>query len=57
VSAETLYEAVALGMAAIRADEWIAGIATGLNTVKNPALEERQGRGTRQTRFSNSILI
>src|ERR1700704_5915122 len=33
-TAETLYEAVALGMAAIRTDEWVAGIATGLNPVK-----------------------
>jgi hypothetical protein len=29
-----LYEAVALGMAAIRTDEWVTGIATGLNTVR-----------------------
>lgn len=34
VTAGTLYEAVALGMAAIRSDEWVAGIAQGLNTVK-----------------------
>jgi hypothetical protein len=34
VSAATLYEAVALGMAAIRTDEWVTGMATGLNTVK-----------------------
>jgi hypothetical protein len=34
VTAETLYEAVALGMAAIRTDEWVTGIATGLNPVK-----------------------
>jgi hypothetical protein len=33
VTAETLYEAVALGMAAIRTDEWVTGIAQGLNTV------------------------
>jgi hypothetical protein len=39
VSAETLYEAVALGIAAIRTDEWVAGIATGLNTVKAPPLK------------------
>src|ERR1700722_10721384 len=34
VTAETLYEAVALGLAAIRADEWVTGIAQGLNAVK-----------------------
>ena len=34
VSATTLYEAVALGMAAIRTDDWVNGIAQGLNAVK-----------------------
>jgi hypothetical protein len=34
VTAATLYEAVALGMAAIRTDEWVTGIAQGLNPVK-----------------------
>jgi hypothetical protein len=34
VTAGTLYEAVALGMAAIRTDEWVTGIAQGLNPVK-----------------------
>ena len=34
VIAETLYEAVALGMAAIRTDDWVTGIAQGLNPVK-----------------------
>src|SRR3982074_2280968 len=34
VTAETLYEAVALGMAAIRTDDWVSGIAQGLNPVK-----------------------
>jgi hypothetical protein len=34
VTAGTLCEAVALGMAAIRTDEWVAGIAQGLNIVK-----------------------
>jgi hypothetical protein len=34
VTAETLYEAVALGMAAIRTDEWVTGIAQGLNPVR-----------------------
>jgi hypothetical protein len=34
VTAATLYEAVALGMAAIRTDEWSARIAQGLNSVQ-----------------------
>jgi hypothetical protein len=34
VTAATLYEAVALGMAAIRTDEWVAGVAQGMNSVK-----------------------
>jgi hypothetical protein len=34
VTAGSLYEAVALGMAAIRTDEWVTGIAQGLNAVK-----------------------
>jgi hypothetical protein len=34
VTAETLYEAVALGMAAVRTSDWATGIAQGLNTVK-----------------------
>src|ERR1700676_2841290 len=34
VTAATLYEAVAQGLAAIRGDEWVAGIAQGLNVVK-----------------------
>jgi hypothetical protein len=34
VTAPTLYEAVAQGLAAIRGNEWVAGIAQGLNVVK-----------------------
>jgi|SRR5215472_10908660 len=34
VTASTLYEAVALGMAAVRNEEWANGIALGLNSVK-----------------------
>jgi hypothetical protein len=34
VTAASLYEAVALGMAAIRGDEWVTAIAQGLNPVK-----------------------
>jgi hypothetical protein len=34
VTAATLYEAVAQGIAALRSNEWVAGIAQGLNVVK-----------------------
>ncbi len=34
VTAETLYEAVALGIAAIRKKDWVEGIAQGMNTVQ-----------------------
>jgi hypothetical protein len=34
VTASTLYEAVAQGLAALRANEWVAGIAQGANVVK-----------------------
>jgi len=34
VTAATLYEAVAQGLAAIRGNEWVAGIAKGFNVVK-----------------------
>jgi hypothetical protein len=34
VTAGSLYEAVALGMAAIRTDEWVTGIVQGLNPVR-----------------------
>jgi hypothetical protein len=34
VTAATLYEAVAQGLAAIRGNEWVAGIAQGLNVAK-----------------------
>ena len=34
VTAATLYEAVAQGLAAIRGNDWVAGIAGGFNVVK-----------------------
>ena len=34
VSAGTLYEAVALGLAAIRGNDWVMGIAEGVNVVR-----------------------
>lgn len=37
----TLYEAVALGLAVIRGNEWVAGIAQRLNVVKVPVADVR----------------
>jgi hypothetical protein len=34
VTAATLYEAVAQGVAALRANEWVGGIVEGLNVIK-----------------------
>ena len=34
VTAGTLYEAVALGLASIRSEAWVEGIPEGLNTVR-----------------------
>jgi hypothetical protein len=34
VTAETLYEAVAIGLASIRGNEWVTAIAQGLNSVQ-----------------------
>ncbi len=34
VAASTLYEAVARGLAALRGNEWVAGIAQGPNVIK-----------------------
>ncbi len=34
VTAATLYEAVAQGLAAIRGNDWVVGIAQGVNVVK-----------------------
>jgi hypothetical protein len=34
VTATTLYEAVALGLGAVRGNEWVVGIAQGFNPVK-----------------------
>jgi hypothetical protein len=34
VTASTLYEAVALGLASIRGEEWVGAIPEGLNTVR-----------------------
>src|SRR5215467_11833206 len=41
VTAASLYEAVAQGLAALRGNEWVAGIAQGLNVVKVSVAEVR----------------
>ncbi len=41
VTASTLYEAVAQGLAAIQGEEWVGEIAQGLNVVKVSALPVR----------------
>jgi hypothetical protein len=41
VTAATLYEAVARGLAALRGNEWVAGIAQGASTVKVSVAEVR----------------
>jgi hypothetical protein len=41
ITAATLYEAVAQGLAAIRANEWVAGIAQGFNIVKVSVVDVR----------------
>lgn len=39
VTAETLYEAVALGLAAVRGNDWVMGIAQGMNVVEVSVLD------------------
>jgi hypothetical protein len=47
VTASTLYEAVALGLVSIRGEEWVAGIAEGLNAVR-VLCDQRPGRALSQ---------
>jgi hypothetical protein len=51
VTAATLYEAVAQGLAAIRGNEWVAGIAQGLNVVKVSVADVRMEHEVRLTEF------
>jgi hypothetical protein len=44
VTAATLYEAVAQGLAAIRGNEWVAGIAQELNVIKVSVADVASGR-------------
>jgi hypothetical protein len=52
VTAATLYEAVAQGLAAIRGNEWVAGIAQGLNVVKVSVAEVRVAHEVRLLDFT-----
>ena len=52
MTAATLYEAVALGLAAIPGNEWVAGIAQGLNVVKVCVADMRVEREVRLMDFT-----
>src|ERR1700747_598634 len=51
VTAATLYEAVAQGLAAIRGNEWVAGIAEGFNVVKVSVADIRVEQRSQAGRF------
>jgi hypothetical protein len=51
VTAGTLYEAVAQGLAAIRGNEWVAGIAEGLNAVKVSVADVRVEHAVKMVDF------
>jgi hypothetical protein len=53
VTAASLYEAVAQGLAAIRGNEWVAGIAQGLNVVKVSVADIRVEHEVRLMDFTN----
>lgn len=55
VTAATLYEAVALGLAALRGNEWVAGIADGLNTVKVSVADVRVEHEVRLQDFTKWV--
>jgi hypothetical protein len=53
VTAATLYEAVALGLKQIQGNEWVKGIATGLNTVTVAVKNVQVERTVRIGEFTN----
>jgi hypothetical protein len=55
VTAATLYEAVALGLAALRGNEWVAGIADGLNAVKVSVADVRVEHEVRLQDFTKWV--
>ncbi len=54
-TAATLYEAVAQGLAAIRGNEWVAGIAEGFNVVKVSEADVRGEHEVKLRDFTTSI--
>jgi hypothetical protein len=52
VTASTLYEAVAQGLAALRGNEWVAGIAQGANVVKVSVADVRVEHEVRLADFT-----
>jgi hypothetical protein len=51
VTAETLYEAVAQGLAAIPGNQWVGGIAEGLNAVKVSVADVRVEHAVKMVDF------
>ena len=52
VTAATLYETVAQGLAAIRGNDWVAGVAQGLNVVKVSVPGVRVEHGVKLMEFT-----
>src|SRR5260370_7127450 len=52
ITAATLYEAVAQGLAAIRGNEWVGGIAQGLNVVKVSVADVRVEHAVKLLNFT-----
>jgi hypothetical protein len=52
VTAATLYEAVAQALAVTRGNEWVAGVAQGLNVVKVSVAEVRVEHEVRLMEFT-----
>jgi hypothetical protein len=55
VTAATLYEAVAQGLAAIRGNDWVAGIAGNLNVVKVSVADVRVEHQVKLTDFTKWV--
>lgn len=55
VTAATLYEAVAQGLAAIRGNDWVAAIAQGLNAVKVSVADVRVEHEVKLTDFTKWV--
>ena len=55
VTAATLYEAVAQGLAAIRGNDWVAGIAQGLNAVRVSVADVRVEHEVKLTDFTKWV--